>query len=170
MPSAEARAVRQRVPEPSENVAALARAHLGLAQALDRLEEVTTAPQSPAAHVIAKIRYELAMAARNRRATVLALTSATAQQLGPSTSGTLSSLRTMQTQLDLYTSEYVRLWTVQRVASDWPSYRTAAAEKRRLVRDSIRLEKELLEPLLRAMDDPGEALKLARRTPLRAYG
>lgn len=129
----------------------LANAQLALAKAIESLESVADVDRPPAPHVLARARYELSTAARTRMMVGSAATMLLRGALGDRAATILQQHRAMRAALDAFTRDYVSYWTLERVAADWPGYRKASAEKRALLRDSIQVEKDLLEPKLRLL-------------------
>lgn len=135
---------------PGSLAARMRAAHEQLEQGIAALGDLARIAIRPAGDVLARARWQLGAASRARlivSTEVLAALTPRARLAHERIE--LDRVAALNANIRQFTSLYVQTWTPERVAADWPGYCAASREKRELLTEVVRVEREQLYPLLR---------------------
>ncbi|MBS0477782.1 MAG: hypothetical protein JSR79_00590 [Proteobacteria bacterium] len=115
------------------------------------LESIVSA-DSPDPAALARARWQLTRASRNRGLLIAGDIFAAIERSGRIDAGALAALRADHHAAIAASSRHIAAWTPERILSDWPGYQQASAKHRASMRERIAAEQSALYPILERIE------------------
>ena len=125
----------------------LKEAHEELGWAIEHVDQLTRGPQ-PTDDALANARWRISQASLRRRVLAVQINDFLGARLHGQDLASLGALRQSDQQLVRHSGLHVRTWTIHSIRPDWAGYCAASREIRMLMKSHLRLERQILHPLL----------------------